>query len=152
MSTARTLSKMRNFRWKTYWKIFILLTLLTFLSLLLLNFLKSRMYLNQRDYSYSSFVSKIPSLIESDPLNISKIDRRNYPTAENFSRKDWHDWKFILLEENREGPGERGEKVILIDKTEIDRNSKLRELHGLSALISDKISVNRTVPDTRPAK
>lgn len=72
-----------------------------------------------------------------------------YPVAANYDRKDWHDWNFIKYEMSRQGPGEKGAPVILIDPEDVELNQKLFENEGLYALVSDRISVNRSVPDSR---
>lgn len=55
-------------------------------------------------------------------------------------------------ERTREGPGEQGQRYFLTNASEIELNKKLEAEEGLSVLVSDKISVNRSVPDTRPHK
>jgi hypothetical protein len=72
-----------------------------------------------------------------------------YPVAQNYNRKDWHDWKFIESEKLREGPGEKGRPFNLTDPKDIALNQKLFKIEGLYVIASDKISVNRSVPDTR---
>ena len=72
-----------------------------------------------------------------------------YPVPSNYDRKDWHDWKFIEYEKNRKGPGENGKPFILTDPADIELNDKLFKIEGLYVVVSDKISVNRSVPDTR---
>lgn len=72
-----------------------------------------------------------------------------YPVATNYERKDWHDWEFIKYEKSREGPGEQGRPFSLNDTEEIETNEKLFKREGLFVIVSDKISVNRSVPDTR---
>lgn len=76
----------------------------------------------------------------------------NYPVATNFERIDWHDYKFMAYELTREGPGEHGSGVVLTDPAEIKQNKELFESEGLYVLVSDKISVNRSVPDERLEK
>lgn len=67
-------------------------------------------------------------------------------------RKDWHDYAFIKYERKRKGPGEQGKPVILTDPLDIELNDKLFKTEGLYPIVSDKISVNRSVPDTRLSK
>jgi hypothetical protein len=73
----------------------------------------------------------------------------SYPFATSYERKDWHDWKFIEYEKTRTGPGEQGKSFELTDPDEIELNRKLSEIEGCYVIVSDKISVNRSVPDTR---
>lgn len=63
-------------------------------------------------------------------------------------KKDWHDYNFIEYEKNRMGFGEHGEPVSLGDEYN-DASVKLFKLNGFNALLSDHISVNRSVPDIR---
>lgn len=63
--------------------------------------------------------------------------------------KDWNNYKAILWEEQRSGPGEHGDPVTLTDPLEIELNEKLYNKTGFSVVISDKISVNRSILDTR---
>lgn len=72
-----------------------------------------------------------------------------FPVAQNYDRKDWHDWKFIKYEETRSGPGEQGKAVVLTDPVEIELSKNLSKLEGLSPVVSDKISVNRSLEDGR---
>lgn len=62
---------------------------------------------------------------------------------------DWHDYKFIESELLREGPGEQGRPVTEVDPGEEELNQKIFEANGYFGLISDKISVNRSVADLR---
>ncbi|CAG9810978.1 unnamed protein product [Chironomus riparius] len=60
--------------------------------------------------------------------------------------RDWNDYKYLAYEETRIGPGERGEAVTLAEPEEIKLNQESIERTGFSVLVSDKISVNRTIP------
>ena len=46
-------------------------------------------------------------------------------------------------------PGENGQPFNLTDPADIELNDKLFKIEGLYVVVSDKISVNRSVPDTR---
>lgn len=104
-------------------------------------------YFNGRLHELRKFMVK-----RSDVMNLVMASERamNYPVAQKYERKDWHDYKFIEFEKSRKGPGEQGEAFVLEDPQEISFNKKLFEEHGLYVLVSDKISVNRSVPDSRP--
>lgn len=69
-------------------------------------------------------------------------------TQVNEGKKDWHDWSFISNESNREGLGEHGEAV---DQSDIDADEveALFLSNGYNAYVSDKISLNRSIPDYR---
>lgn len=72
-----------------------------------------------------------------------------YPALQNYERKDWHDYKFMNYEAEREGPGEQGSPHVLTDPEDIKLNKELFQIEGLYVVVSDKISVNRSVPDVR---
>lgn len=72
-----------------------------------------------------------------------------FPVAQNYEKKDWHDWQFMKYEKTREGPGEQGTAVVLTDPAEIELSKKFSKLEGLSLVVSDKISVNRSLADGR---
>lgn len=65
---------------------------------------------------------------------------------------DWHDYKFIENEKQREGPGEQGRGVTEVNPDEEDLNQRLFDENGYYGLISDKISVNRSIGDLRNPK
>lgn len=62
---------------------------------------------------------------------------------------DWHDYEFIDYERNRVGPGEQGAAVNDISPDEEALNQRLFDENGYNGLISDKISVNRSIKDLR---
>ena len=90
--------------------------------------------------------TEILSLVEN-PLEILNIDV--YPRVQSYKMKDWHDYKFIAYEASRVGLGENGTKVILTNPMDIAKNDEVFAVEGLSGHVSDLISVNRSVPDTR---
>lgn len=63
--------------------------------------------------------------------------------------RDWHDYEQIYKDRERVGPGENGAAVRLTNETEIALNDKLYKETGFSVVVSDKISVNRSIQDTR---
>ena len=62
----------------------------------------------------------------------------------------WEDVKFYEYEKRRRGPGEQGEPFNLTDPEEIKANEKKIKKEGFYVLVSDKISVDRAMPDYRP--
>jgi hypothetical protein len=84
----------------------------------------------------------------SDDQN--QIDSSRYPKAQSFDRKDWHDYEFILYEASRKGNGEQGQGYNLEDPEDIEINNKYVPREGFHVIVSDKISVNRSLHDTRP--
>lgn len=63
-------------------------------------------------------------------------------------RIDWHDYKFIEAEKQRQGFGEHGEPAYLPHELEAERK-QLFDLNGFNALLSDRIALNRSVKDIR---
>lgn len=83
--------------------------------------------------------------------DLSHVGRKKYPVAENYTRRDWHDYSFMDYESKRSGAGEQGQPVVLTDPAEIELDKKLEFQEGFHVFVSDKISVNRSLPDSRPA-
>lgn len=65
---------------------------------------------------------------------------------------DWHDYELIEKEAQRVGPGEQGQPLIGVAEEEEELNQRLFDENGYFGLISDKISVNRSVVDLRHPK
>lgn len=61
---------------------------------------------------------------------------------------DYHDYKFMKMENARVGIGERGEPAFLTDHDESKRR-QLFDMNGFNALLSDQISLNRSLKDIR---
>lgn len=64
---------------------------------------------------------------------------------------DWHDYEAIKRDSAREGVGERG-VAGLVPVEENDLKESMYRSNGFNALLSDKISVNRSIPDIRHKK
>lgn len=63
-------------------------------------------------------------------------------------KQDWHDYKFIENEETREGRGEKGEGSVLTSEEEKEYENIFKQ-NGYNGVLSDKISVNRSIKDIR---
>uniref|UniRef100_A0A3B5ML81 Glycosyltransferase 2-like domain-containing protein n=1 Tax=Xiphophorus couchianus TaxID=32473 RepID=A0A3B5ML81_9TELE len=61
-------------------------------------------------------------------------------------RKDWHDYETIRRDATRSGNGEQGKPFPLTDADRVDQ--AYRE-NGFNIYVSDRISLNRSVPDIR---
>lgn len=61
---------------------------------------------------------------------------------------DWNDWEMIKADRSRVGFGENGMKTFT-EGTPSDLELRLMEENGHNVVISDKISVERSVPDLR---
>lgn len=83
---------------------------------------------------------------------VSRVNRplvRNTLQGTNIESRfmrNWIDTELISRDEARHGLGERGEEVYLTDTYEVSMNEKLYQETGFSVLVSDKISVNRSLP------
>ena len=107
-------------------------------------FLLLSQYKNEVEQLKTSVYSKEKYIHDlSDSIDIK------YPVIKNYERKDWHDYEFMKYEAAREGPGEQGSPYTLTDPEDIQLNEKLFKIEGLFVVVSDKISVNRSVPDVR---
>lgn len=69
----------------------------------------------------------------------------------NGKQIDWHDYEHIRMEEARKGFGEMGKAETLPVELNEEKDKMYRK-NGFNALLSDKISVNRSVPDIRHPK
>jgi polypeptide N-acetylgalactosaminyltransferase len=69
----------------------------------------------------------------------------------NLPKKDWHDYKFMQEEANRQGPGEQGKPVVVTKDDEKIRKiqEELYRVNGYDAYVSDLIPLNRSVKDIR---
>ncbi|CAO1332625.1 unnamed protein product [Diamesa hyperborea] len=72
----------------------------------------------------------------------------NGPRNINNNKIDWHDYAMIKIELARQGTGEHG-KAENLDPSEKSLEDDLFKRNGFNALLSDKISLNRSVPDIR---
>jgi hypothetical protein len=82
-----------------------------------------------------------------DYSSLSNSDDQN----QSREKKDWHDYKFMEYEANRTGLGEQGKEAVL---TKVDGILKNATYHadGYNGYLSDQISLNRSLPDTRHPK
>jgi hypothetical protein len=62
---------------------------------------------------------------------------------------DWHDYNFLFHEVSRVGPGEHGVPYVVTDPEKLKLNDELFKKEGFSVLLSDEISVNRSLKETR---
>ncbi|XP_050521586.1 N-acetylgalactosaminyltransferase 6-like isoform X2 [Daktulosphaira vitifoliae] len=62
---------------------------------------------------------------------------------------DWHDWHQIHLEKLRTGIGEHGARAKISLSEAKTKYDTLYKVNGFNALLSDSISLNRSIPDIR---
>ena len=83
--------------------------------------------------------------------DLSHIGSKEYSIEiASYEKKDWHDYSFMQYEATRVGPGEQGEGLKLTDPKDILEDARLAAEDGLHVFTSDRISVNRSIIDTRP--
>ena len=61
---------------------------------------------------------------------------------------DWHDYRLIDAEKRQKGVGEQG-KPAYLSPSEDAKKEELYKVNGFNGHLSDKIALNRSVPDIR---
>jgi polypeptide N-acetylgalactosaminyltransferase len=61
---------------------------------------------------------------------------------------DWHDHKLIEAEAKQKGIGEEG-KPAFLSVEDNDKKEELYKVNGFNGLLSDRIALNRSLPDIR---
>lgn len=117
---------------------FVFLAIIFFLALTTLSLFQKNKEASRKDVA-----------IEFVENPLIKLNAQIYPEVRNYELKDWHDYEFMAYEAARVGPGENGSAVNIADPNEIEINDALRKVEGLNVFVSDKISVNRSLPDVR---
>lgn len=99
-------------------------------------------FVNFYIFLLNNFASEIQSAINSSAIAeiVARIEDEKI---------DWHDYKFMLNEAERVGPGEKGLPHVLTDPADIEINKAAHNKLGFAVLISDLISPNRSLPDVR---
>jgi polypeptide N-acetylgalactosaminyltransferase len=93
--------------------------------------------------------TKLANLMHKKQSSIDPISFFDGPEKNvNHIKIDWHDYEMIAKEEHRKGLGEHGLAAAL-SKNEKVMEQKLFLRNGFNALLSDKISLNRSIPDIR---
>ncbi|XP_044137120.1 polypeptide N-acetylgalactosaminyltransferase 10 [Bufo gargarizans] len=69
-----------------------------------------------------------------------------YVNDKVLGKKDWHDYEYIRQDHDRIGNGEQGKPFSM---TDADRVEQAYRENGFNIYVSDKISLNRSLPDIR---
>lgn len=81
--------------------------------------------------------------------NIVKSNRKIVAKRQSYNEKiDWHNYKMIERDSKRTGPGEQGAPAYL-SSVESSNYEKLFRVNGFNAALSDKIALDRSIPDIR---
>lgn len=88
-------------------------------------------------------------LNNSSHYNIKPVQKSKNQIKLKNNCRDWHNYEQIYKDSKREGLGENGAAVFLTDKADVELNKKLLKETGFAIVVSDKISVNRSIQDTR---
>lgn len=84
-------------------------------------------------------------------LILQKSNHEQHAEENTQERIDWQDLDFIEYELTRNGAGERS-GFKLTDPDEIAKNDEALNVHGISLVVSDKISLTRALVDPRNEK
>ncbi|XP_078122800.1 polypeptide N-acetylgalactosaminyltransferase 10-like [Sander vitreus] len=79
---------------------------------------------------------------------VNRVGKDAQVGRDGVRRKDWHDQEAIKRDSSRSGNGEQGKAFPLTDADRVDQ--AYRE-NGFNIYVSDRISLNRSLPDIRHA-
>lgn len=91
-------------------------------------------------------------LFYRNPFDHGDKNERVYdtlPQSSKLPKKDWHDYRAMYYDNRRMGSGEQGKSARLMDDVDQELANKLLVKYGFNALLSEAISVNRSVADVR---
>ncbi|XP_055629133.1 N-acetylgalactosaminyltransferase 6-like [Toxorhynchites rutilus septentrionalis] len=118
------------------WKLMLLFVLSCMIITLVLILHKYQNISNFKKAIYSRYIDS-DAFFDGIPRNVERV------------RIDWHDYPYIAHEQERKGPGEHGKPFKLTLADDVKINEKLYKQNGYSAIVSDMIALNRSVPDIR---
>ncbi|KPP74050.1 hypothetical protein Z043_106829 [Scleropages formosus] len=99
---------------------------------------------------YDKWKVKVPGLgpcDENGSAGLNPRPRKDTQVGQDgVRRKDWHDYEAIRRDAARSGNGEQGKAFPLTDADRVDQ--AYRE-NGFNIYVSDRISLNRSLPDIR---
>lgn len=83
-----------------------------------------------------------------EKLSAHRLESAHRLGGSSNDKIDYHDYKFIAMEKARIGIGEQGEPAHLSGHNSQEERD-LFDANGFNALLSDQISLNRSVKDIR---
>lgn len=111
-------------------------------------------------HQFDSFLKTnfLKGLNESRQKTVLKINKDFYSISKNElkdqsitnSKISWENVTQIKMDAKRVGPGEQGLPYTLTDPEDIKENEKLFKVEGFYVVASNRISVERALPDKRP--
>lgn len=93
-------------------------------------------------------ISKVNSYLQNQMQEASSRASNSFFRNYDRVKIDWHDYAYINAEKNQTGIGERGIAAYVSEEDEPERR-RLAGIAGFNALLSDRIALNRTIPDIR---
>lgn len=106
---------------------------------------------NDAEYVERAFneLSNVGSQLQYQINEINEVQKPNsYFRNYDKIKIDWHDYKYINAEKNQLGIGEHGNPSNVSQEEEPERE-RMALIAGFNALLSDRIALNRSIPDIR---
>lgn len=116
----------------------IFIILLIIITILLLKSIKTLEPLTDFQTLHEPFKEKLDYIFK----------KKDYFVPASLQKMDWHNYKQIKYEASLKGIGEQGKPAHLEPK-EAEVEKELYSVNGFNGALSDKISLNRSLPDIR---
>ncbi|XP_059059469.1 N-acetylgalactosaminyltransferase 6-like [Achroia grisella] len=118
-------------------------------NLLMFTIIVILLYIIKTLGSLEAFETKASKLIEQLQENQGFGQEQNeYFVPTSLKKIDWHNYKQIDYEKTREGIGEQG-KPASLPKEDEELEKELYSVNGFNGALSDRIPLNRSLPDIR---
>lgn len=94
--------------------------------------------------TYKQLLSKDRNRISPKALSgLNRINNDHY-------KRDWHDYRSMHNDQFDNSPGAHGQPAELLTNSNPKRVEEMFKDHGYNAVLSDRISPKRSLPDIRP--